>query len=77
MHQSALYEIVVGAALDASWSAWFGGMAVEAAVSADGRPATCLRGELPDQPALFGVLLSIRDLNLELIRVEKIRGEWK
>ncbi len=71
MNRSAVYEILVGGTLDASWSAWFRGMTVELTGLPDGRPATRLCGALPDQPALFGILLGIRDLNLELISVEK------
>ncbi len=74
MRRLAVYAIVVGAALDPSWSAWFDGMAVEATVLPDGTPATRLCGEVADQPALFGILLRIRDLNLELIRVERMGG---
>jgi hypothetical protein len=72
MNRPAVYAILVGGVLDEGWSDWFGGLAVEPAASPDGRPATRLGGELPDQSALFGVLLSIRDLNLELIRLERI-----
>ena len=74
MNRPAVYSILVGRWLDASWSDWFGGMAVEAAVLPDGTPATRLCGELPDQSALFGILLRIRDLNLELIKLERISG---
>ncbi len=71
MNRPACYEILVAGALDASWSDWFG-MAVEAAGLPGGEPASRLRGVVPDQPALFGILLKIRDLNLELVRVERM-----
>ncbi len=58
-------EIRVRGQLDGSWSAWFGGMAV--ADGADGEAV--LAGELPDQAALHGVLIKIRDLGLPLIAV--------
>ncbi|MCP4750753.1 MAG: hypothetical protein GY866_07665 [Proteobacteria bacterium] len=49
------------------WSDWFEGMAVtsEGAV-------TVITGEIPDQPALHGLLVRIRDLGLPLISVERI-----
>jgi hypothetical protein len=71
MNRSAWYEILVRGALDEGWSEWFG-MVLEAASLPDGYPGTRLCGEVPDQPALFGILLKIRDLNLELVRVERI-----
>ncbi len=74
MTHAHVYEILIGGALDMSWSDWFGGMAVEAAALPGGRPATRLRGQLPDQAALFGLLLRIRDVNLELISVERVNG---
>jgi hypothetical protein len=71
MNRSAIYEILVGGSLDESWSEWFG-LAVEPLSRPGEAPLTRLCGEVADQPALFGVLLKIRDLNLELVRVEKI-----
>ena len=59
------YRICVKGRLDAERATWFGdlGMTYEA-------ETTILSGSIPDQPALFGVLLKIRDLGLELISVE-------
>jgi hypothetical protein len=36
-----------------------------------GNKGTILRGRLPDQAALFGVLAKVRDLNLTLIEVRR------
>ncbi len=58
-------EIRVRGQLDGSWSAWFGGLAV--ADGADGEAV--LAGELPDQAALHGVLIKVRDLGLPLLAV--------
>ncbi len=74
MTHARVYEIWVGGALDVSWSDWFAGMAVEAVPLPDGRPATRLRGRLPDQAALWGLLSRIRDMNLELISLERETG---
>jgi hypothetical protein len=55
-------EIVVQGHLDASWSVWFDGLTIEQI--AGGR--TVLRGVLPDQAALHGMLARVRDLGLPL-----------
>jgi hypothetical protein len=52
--------------LDPSWQAWFDDL--EIVHEADG--TTLLIGQLPDQAALYGVLLTIRRLGLRLISVE-------
>ncbi len=59
-------EIRVRGRLDGTWSAWFGGLAV--ADGADGEAV--LAGELPDQAALHGVLIKVRDLGLPLLGVD-------
>jgi hypothetical protein len=62
-----IYRICVKGRLDPQRAAWFDdlGMDYENGV-------TVLTGNLPDQPALYGVLLKIRDLGLELVSVETI-----
>lgn len=55
-------EIVVQGQLDASWSAWFDGMTIEPVAGG----TTVLRGVLPDQAALHGMLARVRDLGLPL-----------
>jgi hypothetical protein len=46
-------------------------------VPADERagPGTLLRGNLPDQAALFGLLGRVRDLNLTLVEVRRIETQ--
>ncbi len=63
----ATYEIRVEGALDARWTAWFDGLDV----TSDGEQTT-IRGPLPDQSALHGVLVKIRDLGLCLICVRRL-----
>jgi hypothetical protein len=65
------YEIRVRGHLDARWSDWLVGLALER--RPDG--TTVLSGALPDQGALFGVLLKLRDLNIALLAVEAIPAE--
>lgn len=57
------YEIKIGGHLDERWSEWLGGLAV----IQDDEGNTRLRGMIPDQSALHGILGQIRDLGLRLI----------
>lgn len=54
--------------LNSEWSEWLEGCFL--VHEANG--TTRLEGRLPDQPALFGLLLKIRNLGLDLLSVE-----WK
>ncbi len=64
---SAHYEIQIEEQLDERWVQWFEGW--EIARSETG--ATILRGQVADQPALYGVLGQLRDLGLTLISVQR------
>jgi hypothetical protein len=59
------YEIRLAGHLDPRWASWFDGMTV--ATTASG--TTVLRGEVPDQSALHGLLQRVRDLGLPLVSV--------
>jgi hypothetical protein len=59
------YHIRLKGHLDTHWSAWFDNMTVSN--EADGEAV--LHGPLPDQAALHGVLIKIRDLGLPLLAV--------
>ncbi len=65
---SERYEIRVEGLLDEGWSERRGGLAVRQEAS-----GTVLTGRLPDQAALHGVLARIRDLNLTLVSVSRVR----
>ncbi len=54
--------------LDPRWSSWFDGMQV---IYTEATGETVLTGTVADQAALHGLLARIRDLNLELISVER------
>ena len=59
------YAIRVQGRLEARWVTWFQGMTLTA--GPDG--TTTLRGALPDQAALHGVLTALRDLGLPIVSV--------
>ncbi len=61
-------EIVVGGHLSSEWSAEFDGL--EVTCRADGN--TNLSGFLPDQAALYGLLLRLRDFGLTLVSVNPL-----
>jgi hypothetical protein len=65
-----VYLIKVSGVLDESWSSWLDNTLI-CIEEENGVPVTIIRGDVPDQPALFGILDRIRDLNLTLISVEQ------
>jgi hypothetical protein len=68
---AARYEIRVNGHLPQDWSECFWGLAV----THDPNGETILRGTLPDQAALFGVVLHLRDLGLTLISVNRVESD--
>ena len=60
------YQIRVQGHLSDSWASRLGGLSLQRVDSGD----TLLHGELPDQAALHGVLMVIRDLGLTLVEVK-------
>ncbi len=58
-----IYQIVVKGHLDGAWSEWF----EDLTITLGGSGQTLLTGPLPDQTALHGVLIKIRDLGLPLL----------
>ena len=61
----AVYQITVKGHLDSHWSAWFDNMTI----SNQANGQAVLRGPLPDQSALYGLLTKVRDLGLPLLAV--------
>lgn len=74
MSPRACYEIRVAEGLDERWLRWFQDLDVLTVENAG--PGTLLRGTLPDQSALFGLLARVRDLNLTLLEVRRIEQEF-
>jgi len=68
----AAYQIKLQGQLDESWSTWLDGMSVRTEQDADGQTITILTGTLLDQPALYGLLSRIRDLDLLLLSVQRL-----
>jgi hypothetical protein len=67
-----LYQIKVKGKLDQSWSDWLGNARIASELEENGSMVTTLTIELADQPALFGILDRIRDMNLLPLVVERI-----
>ncbi len=65
MPNHLIYRIHVRGHLHEGWSAWFDGLAIEQ--EPDG--TTVLAGPVPDQAALHGILVKVRDLGLILLSV--------
>ena len=64
------YEVRVGRHLDDHWAEWFENLTLTR--EADG--TTTLRGPVPDQAALHGLLIKIRDLGMTLIALNAIES---
>ena len=65
------YQIRVKGHLDPSWQQWFRGLQI----TLEPGGTTCLSGLLPDQAALYGVLLKINRLGLTLLTVAGSKAE--
>ena len=73
IERTAVYEIRVQGELDPDWTDWFDdGRRVSAVDIHTERGVTTLTGQVADQPALFGLLLKIRDLSLALLSVNMV-----
>lgn len=64
------YRICAQGRVAQTWIDAFEDMAITTVVTADGTCLTTLEGVLPDQAALIGILNSLYDLRLQLLRVE-------
>ncbi len=62
------YQIKIKGHLDNHWSAWFDNLSI----SNEANGEAVLSGPLPDQAALHGILLKIRDLGLPLLAVTTV-----
>ena len=67
------YRICVKGQLDSSWQGWFAPLQINYGPSR----TTVLSGLLPDQAALYGVLLKIDRLGLTLLALESTETEYE
>jgi hypothetical protein len=65
------YEIRVTGHLDGRWADWFEGLSLRH--EPDG--TTVIKGPVPDQAALHGLLHRIRDLGIPLVSVLRIKSD--
>ena len=65
------YEIVIREHLQPAWAAAFAGMRVTCLPDGNTRIA----GSLPDQAALYGLLMRLRDFGLALVSVNTVHME--
>ncbi len=66
-----LYELRLQGHLDPQWSDWLEGLNI----SHEEDGTTLLRGPLPDEAALYGVLMKIRNLASPLISVQRVAAD--
>jgi len=64
------YQLRVDGHIDDHWATWFDNLTLTH--ESDG--TTTLRGSVPDQAALHGLLAKVRDLGVPLISVDVIHG---
>jgi hypothetical protein len=62
------YRIRIRSHLDDRWTSWFEEMTIQRLPGGE----TLLTGDLPDQAALYGTLMKLRDLGLTLVAVEPV-----
>ena len=65
------YSITVEGSLSENWSGRLGGMKIVIRPRANQKSMTMLSGPLQDQAALFGVLNSLHELHMSIIKVEQ------
>jgi hypothetical protein len=65
------YEIRLKGHLDGRWAAWFDGLSL----SHESEGLTVIRGHVPDQAALHGLLQKVRDTGLPLVSVTHVDAD--
>ena len=66
-HEAGRYEICLKGHLNKRWATWFDGLSL----SRESDGTTILRGPIPDQAALHGLLQKVRDTGLPLVSVRR------
>lgn len=70
-HEDGRYEIRLKGHLDGRWAAWFDGLSL----SHESEGVTVIRGGVPDQAALDGLLQKVRDTGLPLVSVTQVDAD--
>ncbi len=70
LDQPAVYQIRVQGVLQADWQDWLDDFQVKSDDT-----VTTLSGLVVDQPALFGLLIKIRNLGLTVLSIERLDNE--
>ena len=73
--EQGIYQIRVKGLLDKAWKSYFQGLTMTPEEHGSGPPTTLLAGLIADQAALHGILERIRDLNLQLLMVQRVEKE--
>ena len=68
-----IYSVHVGGRVDEAWADHLGGLTVTIITDEGGRPVTVLKGYLPDQAALMGVLNTLYNNRYPVIFVQYLR----
>jgi hypothetical protein len=66
-----IYRIRIKGHLDQRWADWFGGLTI----SNEPNGEAVVAGQIPDQAALHGVLVKLRDLGLPLVALCQVMHE--
>ena len=66
MSDEHIYQFRVKGHLSDNWATWFEDLSIQREETGD----TVISGELPDQAALHGILMIIRDLGMTLVEVK-------
>jgi len=70
-YQPGLYEIRIKGHLADRWVYWFDGLTIKLEDSGN----TILTGLVIDQAALHGLLKKVRDLNMPLLSVNRVKSD--
>ena len=70
-HEAGWYEICLKGHLNRRWATWFDGLSL----SRESDGTTILRGPIPDQAALHGLLQRVRDTGLSLVSVIRLEPD--
>jgi hypothetical protein len=66
MSDEQIYQIRIRGHIGENWASWFDGLTLRRIESGD----TIISGVIPDQAALHGILMIVRDLGLTLVEVK-------